>query len=303
MIVKDSTIEALRKQFVKLFQKGLGSAPQEWKRLATRIPSGGAENTYGWLGKFPQMREWVGDRVLKSMAEHAYSLANKKFESTVDVDRADIEDDNLGIYSPIVESVGEEAMNHIDRNIYALLTGGFSALCYDGQNFFDTDHPVNAEVDGSGADTPTANILNPATTTEPAWFLLHTKKPVKPLIFQERTKAEFETITDPKQDTVFMKDKYLYGVRARRAFGYGFWQMAVAARDTLNEANFNAAMQMMMEFQADGGDPLNLTPDLLVVPPSLRAVANELILAQYKADGASNPNYKAVDVLVTSWLA
>lgn len=303
MIVKDSTIVALRNQFSKIFQKGIKDAPQEWKRLATRIPSGSSENTYGWLGKFPAMREWVGDRVLKSMAEHAYTLPNKKFESTVDVDRADLEDDNLGLYGPLVASMAEEAMNHIDRNIYALLSGGFSALCYDGQNFFDTDHPVNGEVDGSGSDTATANILNPGTTSEPAWFLLHTKKPVKPLIYQERTPAEFETINDAKQATVFMKDKYLYGVRARRAFGFGFWQMAVSCRDVLNEANFNAAMNMMMEFKADGGDPLNLTPDLLVVPPALRAAANGLILAQLKDGGGSNPNYKAVDVLTSPWLA
>lgn len=303
MIIKDSTIEALRKQFSKLYQKGLSNAPQEWKRVATLVPSGAAENTYGWLGKFPQMREWVGDRVLKDMAEHAYSLPNKKFETTVDVDRADIEDDNLGMYSPLVQSMGEETMNHIDRNIFALLLAGYASICYDGQNFFDPEHPVNPEVDGSGTDALVSNILNPLVTDKTPWFLLHTKKPVKPFIFQERTKAEFETITDPKQDTVFMKDKYLYGARARRAFGFGFWQMAIASRDDLSAANFNEAMKMMMEFKADGGDPLNLTPDLLVVPPALRATANEIILAERLANGASNPNYKAVDVLVTPWLS
>lgn len=301
--MQNSTIKILQRSFSKLYQNGLKAAPQEWKRLATLIPSGGSETTYGWLGKFPSMREWIGDRQLNSMTEYAYTLPNKKFEATVDVDRADLEDDNLGLYGPIVTSMGEEAMNHIDRNVFDLLTNGFTTLCYNGQNFFDADHTVNDRVDHYGDSTTTPNIINPSTTTFPAWFLLHTKKPVKPFIYQERTKAEFETVTNTEQDSVFMKDKILYGVRARRAFGYGFWQMAVASRDVLSEDNFNQGMKMMMEFKADGGTPLNLTPDLLVVPPALRAAANEIVVAQYKASGASNPNYKAVDVLVTPWLA
>lgn len=309
MIIKSATIEAIRTQFGKVFQRAIASAPEHWKRVATLVPSGSAENTYGWLGKFPALREWVGERLLRSVKEHAYTITNKKFESTVDVDRADIEDDNLGVYTPLVRSLGEEVMAQIDREIFGLLGAGFANLCYDGQNFFDTDHPVNAAVDGKGANTPTSNLLDPAPGAggkidrKTPWYLLNTKRSLKPLIFQERTKPELETVTDTRNDTVFMKDKYLYGARVRRAFGYGFWQMAVAARVDLTEKNLNTAMKTMMEFKADGGDPLGMMPDLLVVPPALRAAANEAVLAERKANGASNPNYKAVDVLITPWLA
>ncbi len=303
MIVTATVLENLRKSFVDLFGKGLTGAPKRWEKVATKIQSSSKENAYGWLSKFPMLREWVGDRVLKSMKETGYVVPNKKFEGTIDVDRADIEDDNIGVYNTIAQSMGQEAEDHIDRNIFGILKTGFANLCYDGQNFFDTDHPVNAEVDGSGDDSSVSNIINPATTTEDPWFLLDTSRPLKPLIYQERTKAEMEAITDPKQDTVFMKDVYLYGVRARRAFGYGFWQQAVACRDVLNESNFNAAFKAMGEFKRDGGDPMGCMPTLLVVGPSNRAPANAVVEVMNKEGGASNPNYKAVEVMVCPWLA
>jgi len=301
MIITSSLLEDLRKSFVTLFKKGLANSSSQWKKVATRVPSSTKENTYGWLGKFPSLREWVGDRVLKSMKEHGYTLPNKKFESTVDVDRADIEDDNLGVYNVIAESAGQEAEDHIDRNVFAVLADGFNNLCYDGQNFFDEEHPVYPEADGTGVVVPTSNILNPLITDKPAWFLLDCSRPLKPLIFQERTPAEMDAITDPKNDTVFMKDVYLYGVRARRAFGVGFWQQAVGCRDTLSEANFNAAYKMMMDFKKDGGDKLGIRPTILVVNSDNVATANELINAMTKANGASNPLYKRVEVLECTW--
>jgi len=302
MIVKASVLESLRVGFVGIFKKAFSSAPSQWEKVAIRIKSSGKENAYGWLSKFPQMREWVGDRVLKSIKESAYTLPNKKFEASIGVDRTDIEDDNLGMYNGMFQSMGQEAVEHVDRNIFGLLKAGFTSLCYDGQNFFDTDHPINAENDGSGADVSFSNIVNPLVTDKPAWFLLDTSKPVKPLIFQERTTAELDAITDIKNDTVFMKDEYMFGVRARRAFGFGLWQQAIGCRDALNEVNFDKAFTQMMTVTRDGGSKMGLMPTVLVVSPENRAAAKALIETERKANGASNPNYKAVEVLVCRWL-
>jgi phage major head subunit gpT-like protein len=302
-IIKKELLTDLYVNFSGLFKQGLASAPSVWKKVATMVPSSAATTAYGWLGRFPQLREWVGDRVIKDMVENAYMLPNKKFEGTVAVSRSDIEDDNLGMYSPIVQSMGEESELHIDRNVFSQLGLGLSELCYDGQNFFDTDHPVYPNHDGTGVAVSTSNIINPLVTDGPAWYLLDASKVIKPLIYQNRSAAELQTINDPQNDAVFMRDEYLYGVRARRAFGFSFWQMAVMSRDALNEENFNAAYQAMCSFKADGGDPLGLRPTILVVPPALRADAKALIEVERLANGASNPNYKVVEVLDTAWLA
>ena len=52
----------------------------------------------------------------------------------------------------------------------------------------------------------------------------------------------------------------------------------------------------------DKGKKLGIRPKLLVVPPSLRAAALEVVKAERDAAGATNINRDVVDVLVTPWL-
>lgn len=305
-IITAALLSALRVQYRQDFQSAYDAAVQAsfWKDVATEVPSTTAQNTYGWLGDFPGMREWIGDRVIKDMEEHAYSITNKSFEATVGIPRVAIEDDNLGVYRPMMSAMGESAARQPDEMIAALLNAGDATLCYDGQNFFDTDHPVNAEHDGSGADASVSNILAGGLVTDPKWFLLSTKRPLKPLIHQVRKKPEFIAKTDPRNsDDVFMKDRYVYGVDARRNVGYGFWQQAIQSQAALDQASFEAAWKMMAEFKADGGRPLGIMPDMLVVPPALRASANAVIEKMLIGGGDSNPNYKAVEVKIVPWLA
>ncbi len=63
-------------------------------------------------------------------------------------------------------------------------------------------------------------------TSDTAWYLLCTARPVKPLIYQERKKPKFVSKTRPDDDNVFFDNQYLYGVDCRGNAGYGFWQMA-----------------------------------------------------------------------------
>lgn len=58
------------------------------------------------------------------------------------------------------------------------------------------------------------------------WYLLCTKRPIKPLIFQERKKPKFVAKTSETDDNVFFAKSYLYGVDSRDNAGFGFWQMA-----------------------------------------------------------------------------
>lgn len=62
-------------------------------------------------------------------------------------------------------------------------------------------------------------------TSDTAWFLLDTTKPVKPFIYQERKKPGFVQQVDPQADDVFMRKKFKFGAEARAAGGYGFWQL------------------------------------------------------------------------------
>src|SRR5205809_2883079 len=116
-------------------------------------------------------REWVGDRVFNSQTTSEYTIKNKKWENSIEVDRPDIEDDKLGIYSPMIQSLGMEAKTHPDELVFAAMLAGFNTTCFDGQYFFDVDHPV---LNADGVTYTTASNFGGGTGTP--WFLLDTRR-------------------------------------------------------------------------------------------------------------------------------
>ena len=60
------------------------------------------------------------------------------------------------------------------------------------------------------------------------WYLLATKRKLKPIVFQQRVPVKFDSL-EGASETGFMRDKYVYGVRARYNVGYGLWQNAYGA--------------------------------------------------------------------------
>jgi phage major head subunit gpT-like protein len=273
-----------------------------YTQLATIVTSNTSSNTYGWLGDFPHIREWIGDRVVKDIKESAYALANKLYESTLGVKRTDIEDDNLGIYRPLSRAQADEVIKFFNRMISKLLSEGFTGLCYDGQPFFDDSHPVYPNADGTGTADDVSNIVGGASASGKPWFLVSLDGVLRPFILQQRTAPELDEINDPKNDTVFMKDQYLFGIRYRGNFGYGFWQQAVASKDALSAANYQAARLKMQTFKRDGGDPLGINPTHLVVDPSNEAAARAILEKQYLSGGESNVNFNTAKLIVSPWL-
>lgn len=159
MLVNGAAIAAITANFKSVFQTAFSAAKPQWERIATRIESSGSENNYGWLGSFPKMREWVGDRQVKNLTAHSYTIKNKDFEVTVEVDRNSIEDDQLGIYRPRVELMGQEAATYADRYIFEILAKGFSEKCYDSKPFFASNHPEGRK---SVSNTTNAKLAGPA---------------------------------------------------------------------------------------------------------------------------------------------
>ena len=105
MLITSQSLDALRVGFQATFQRGLDQAPTDYTRIATTVPSTTKENRYGWLGKMPSLREWIGERAVQGISEHDYSVKNVSYELTIGVDRDDIEDDNLGVYTPLMQAL------------------------------------------------------------------------------------------------------------------------------------------------------------------------------------------------------
>ena len=299
MIINKGNLTALFVAFKAAFAAGLGQAPTQYASISTNVPSSTSAEEYGWLGSFPNMREWLGDRVVNGMATHGYTIRNRSFEMTVGVPRPAIEDDQYGIYSPMMSEMGRAAAAHPDQLVFGLLKNGPSTLCYDGQYFFDTDHPVIAADGSTGTQANWDNNGGSGT----AWYLLDTSRALKPVIFQNRKAPNFVSKTGETDDNVFDRNEYVYGVDSRCNVGFGFWQLAYGSRKALDEANLTAAYVAMTERLGDHGRPLGIKPTKLVVPPTLEFAARKLVNATTLANGADNVLKGLVEVEVSPWLA
>jgi len=286
-IVTPALLTALFTGFKKNFEDAKSEAPSQYTQIATVIKSTTKSNTYGWLGKFPSLREWVGDRAITSMQAHGYQIINDDYESTVGVDRNAIEDDELGIYSPLFAEMGRAAAVHPDELVFGLLKAGFTTPCYDGQYFFDTDHPVFPNADGTGTVVPTANLVVDGDYTGEPWYLLDTSRALKPLIFQERKAPQLIAMTKVDDEAVFTRKEFRYGVDCRDAAGFGFWQLAFANKRALTPDNLWDAISKMRAQKADGGRPLGIKPTVLVVPPSLEKAATQMLERELAANSSN----------------
>ena len=292
MLINAANMDGLFKSYNTLFQKAFDKAPTDYEKVAMTVPSGTGSNDYAWLAGIPMVREWVGERYVKSIEAMHYEVANKDFEATVSVKRNTIKDDQIGLTAPIFSTLGFNAKRHPDKLIFDLMIAGFVSACYDGQYFFDTDHEVagaSVSNDGGGSGEP--------------WFLLCTSSPIKPFIFQSREKEKLTRMDKDNDENVFMRKEYLYGVDYRGNAGYALWQLAFGSKDTLNATNYAAARAAMMAFKNDEGVPLGIVPDLLVAGPTHESAGKSLVKIDTNASGAGNPWYGTADLLITPWLA
>ena len=295
-VINAAVLTALFTGYRTLFQQAFGAVPTSWEKVAMLVPSTTAVEHYPWLADIGGLREWIGERVVKALALHDYAIRNKPFEKTIGVKRDAIEDDTYGIFGPRFTMLGDAAARHPDSLVFALLKAGFATPCYDGQYFFDTDHPV--EINGE-----VVSVSNFGGGTGDAWYLMDTTRPVKPLIFQRRKDYSLVRLDRDTDERVFMRGEYLYGVDARVNVGFGFWQMAYGSKQDLTADTYAAARAAMQGLKGESGDPLGIMPNLLVVPPSLEGKARKILKNEYAANGATNEWFGTGDVLSVPYLA
>ncbi len=289
----------LRGEFLKKFDTD--GKLTHFLRWATRLASKGDTENYRWLGSVPQMREWGTGRLARGLNVESYDVRNLKYESTLEVDRDEISDDQLGHIRIRVNELARRAATHKDYLIGQLLINGASSgfNSYDGVTFFNDAHVSGASgsqdnkltaaiadkdavttvefkaafraafaamqtfVDDQGepmvldsqglvivvpaamqfaareamnaaiisstsnVDAGMAEVVSfPYLTDTDTWYLLKVNEAIRPLIFQDREPIEFAAL-EKGSEQEFLREKYLYGVRARYRMTYGYWQYAI----------------------------------------------------------------------------
>ena len=300
MEINRGNLDLLHTGFNSAFQEGIAArqASSQWRTICVESRSMTAEESYPWLGALPGMRKWAGERAVHSMELHDWTIKNEDFELTIGVGRNAIEDDRYGVYSQRFNMMGAATEAHPDELVWPLVAAGFDTKCYDGQYFFDGDHPIYAK-DGS-----VGSMSNTGGGAGTAWYLLSLGFPaIRPIVFQTRKDVgSIVMLTDPTDENVFHRKEFLYGVDSRDNAGYAWWQTAYGSKQTLNAANYQSARQAMLGMKGDHGRPIGLLPDTLVVPPTLEGDARRLVEREFTGGGDSNEWYRTAKVVVVPWL-
>ena len=295
MNIDRHNLTALDVAFSAAFREGFGQAPTDHERVRMEVPSTTKTSEYGWLGQFPGLKEWVGERTFRGIQAHGYSIQNRKFEGGISITRDEIEDDQHGLYAPMMMEMGRAAAAHQCELVFQTLKAGFTTTCYDGQYFFDTDHESH---DGSSVANRPAVLGNGAY-----WFLLDDSRMLRPIIYQRRREYMPRAILDLDNEHVIMTDEFRWTVDGRGAAGYGLWQLAYGSRQPLTAAAYQAAKQTMREIQGDQGRPMGVSPTVLITSPANEHAGKELLVAERLNNGETNVWRGDVDLVTTSWLA
>lgn len=132
--------------------------------VANLFDSDQGSETYDFLGMSPPMREWVGGRNAKGFITNGFTIANKHFESTIEIKVKDARRDKTGQIRTRVSEHVMRAVTHWAGLLSTLLINAETQVCYDGQYFFDTDH-----VDpGADYTTSQSNLISVDISALPA---------------------------------------------------------------------------------------------------------------------------------------
>lgn len=141
-VLNAETIRALSVTVSAAFNKAFQSTKPWYPRIASVVKSSTAKNIYPMMESFVRLREWVDERIIQNLRAHKWEIENRTFEGTVAIKREDVEDDNVGVYSPMIQDLGIAAAKHPDQLVAELLLNGHTNEIWDGKKFFDTGHPV-----------------------------------------------------------------------------------------------------------------------------------------------------------------
>lgn len=315
MEITPSNLGALYTRYNQSFQEAFLQQTILWNKVAQLFQSTSESETHVWADRIPQLRKWVGDRVVRNVSLRDYILTNAPYELTEGLDRFKIEDNKIAAFEPVVRMMAAQAKKWPDTLLFdgtsgILATGqNASAVTYDGQPFFSTAHPQNPDNPNSitqsnyfasgypltaanyaavraamrgfrGADglplkvnpnllivppaletaghqilmedwiAPTANVgavaggapsqnalkgtadllvVDDLAGQDGTWYLVDSKKSIKPFLFQLRQAAEFVMRVKPDDPSVFSRHEFQYGVSVRGAAGYGAYFLAAKA--------------------------------------------------------------------------
>jgi phage major head subunit gpT-like protein len=221
MLINKANLDFLFQTWDTRFQAVYESTPTFHELYSTPMPSDTERSVHSWIAQQSGLREWIGHRVEENAEVNSYTLANKDWEKTIALQRNKVLDDTYGVFGPVVDDLGQQSRLWPDDVMTAVLEAGTTAACFDGQSYFDTDHPVDVNDSTKGTYS---NLL---------------------------VGASYDLSVDP-----------VAAYKLARAHG--------------------------MKYVGEGGRPLGIIFDTLMVPPDLEEPALRIANAQLTAQAIKN---------------
>ena len=78
MLVNQQVLDLAFKGFKTVVTDAMLEAKAYADQVAMTVPSASRDETYGWLGSFPAMREWLGPRNVKNLVANGFTIQNRK---------------------------------------------------------------------------------------------------------------------------------------------------------------------------------------------------------------------------------
>lgn len=115
-----------------------------YPRIATVVMTDKLLNREIWLNAVANMHLWEGPRQINRISAESLPIVTRPHSNAIAISRSDIMNDQLGLYSPMVDKLAETYPFALDDLVITMMCAGIAGTAlgttYDGQNLIDTDH-------------------------------------------------------------------------------------------------------------------------------------------------------------------
>ena len=144
-----------------------------WQRVAETFNMSAKSQDLVDLGASPMPKESnkAGGLTVQEMIEKSITVTPVSWDITISLSQDAIDDDQTGSLKRKVSSAGDNFQKHINQRVFTVLNGGDGTtygLCYDGQDFFDSDHADKGAVYSTSQDNENTLALS-SDNFETAW--------------------------------------------------------------------------------------------------------------------------------------
>ncbi|OQA84904.1 MAG: Mu-like prophage major head subunit gpT [bacterium ADurb.Bin236] len=134
--------------------------PKYSKICQTILGNGMDKLDLTWIHGAPAMRKHVGAKKHFTPIEVSAEYLADDWENTMDVHLRDLKFGRITRYEQLSKGIGYKGAAAPDLAVKAALLAGSATKCWDGQYFFDTDHPIKGGVQSNTITASGTSLVN-----------------------------------------------------------------------------------------------------------------------------------------------